>query len=103
MARKETVIPEKVIKSKVNVEVTCDCCGDSVDGYWHMSSNQNGCLFEYTSPIDLCEKHKYYFDYAILKEPYPFKYLNSRYGKPCSEEDKKYILNKVIEIYEDDY
>ena len=45
MARKETVIPEKIIKSKVNVEVTCDCCGGVVDGYWHMSSNQNGCLF----------------------------------------------------------
>ena len=57
MARKETFIPEKVIKSNVKVEVTCDCCGDNVDSYWHMSSNQDGCLFEYTSPIDLCEKH----------------------------------------------
>ncbi len=34
MARKETVIPEKVIKSKVNVEVTCDCCGCEVKKYW---------------------------------------------------------------------
>lgn len=33
MARKETVIPEKIIKSKVEVEVTCDCCGCEVKNY----------------------------------------------------------------------
>lgn len=103
MARKETVIPEKVIESSIKVEVTCDCCGCEVKNYWYMTSYYNGVNYEYTSPIDLCERHQNYYEMALRKLPHPFKYMKERYDGGCSEDAVKELLEKVIELYEDDY
>lgn len=103
MARKETVIPEKVIKSGVKVEVTCDLCGCEVKNYWFMTSYYEGVNYEYTSPIDLCDDHQCYYERALRALPFPFDYMKERYDNEVSEDKVGFLLEKVIELYEDDY
>ena len=101
--KKISSIPEKVIKAKEKVEILCDVCGGEVKINWFMTSYYDGVNYEYTSPIDLCDHHQNYYEMALRTFPFPFDYMKERYGNEVSEDKVKFLLEKVIEIYEDDY
>ena len=101
--KKITNMPEKVIKAKEKVEILCDVCGGEVKNYWFMTSYYDGVNYEYTSPIDLCDDHQHYYERALRALPFPFDYMKERYDNEVSEDKVKVLLEKVLELYEDDY
>lgn len=101
--KKITSIPEKIIKAREKVEIICDVCGSNVENYWFMTSYYDGVNYEYTSPIDLCDDHQHYYERALRTLPFPFDYMKERYDNEVSEDKVKVLLEKVLELYEDDY